>query len=130
MRLLEGYYRNIYLAHRERNPNKTPAPKNFWPESFQFYMCNPIKTFEAIISEDQTISINRYISPTEDRSLILSEDMPKDILYSHEINILQNSGYDINTISSINEEMRSQLCLRNTDHPINVETAHVRSSMR
>ena len=93
-------------------------------------MCNPIKTFEAIISEDQTISINRYISPTEDRSLILSEDMPKDILYSHEINILQNSGYDINTISSINEEMRSQLCLRNTDHPINVETAHVRSSMR
>ncbi|RTL10107.1 MAG: MamI family restriction endonuclease [Neisseriaceae bacterium] len=130
MRLLEGYYRNIYLIHRERNPNKTPAPKNFWPESFQFYMCNPIKTFEAIISNEQNITINKYIPPEVERTTLQSEDMPKSILYSNEVNILNSHGYNIAMTDFINEEMRLNLELRDTDSPITIGTTHVRRSMR
>jgi len=32
--LMTNYYNKIFLEHISRNPNKTPAPKYFWPEPF------------------------------------------------------------------------------------------------
>ena len=81
--LMEGYYRNIYMEHRRATPDKTPAPKNFWPYSFQFYMCNPIKVFEATVDTtlgSTDVEIVSYVEPHVDRADLPSEPMPSTIL--------------------------------------------------
>lgn len=86
--LLNAYYENIYKAHIEKTPNKTPAPKNFWPYSFQFYKCSPIKIFESIINDvnnNPTIKTNFFAKPLLDRSQILTEKMPSDLLTTEEV---------------------------------------------
>ena len=60
--LATNYYENIYLEHITKNPKKTPAPQKFWPFSFQFYLCMPIKTFECDIqnvNQNPQIVINK-----------------------------------------------------------------------
>lgn len=51
VKLMTNYYHKIYLEHKRKNPSKPqpPAPKNFWPYSYQFYMCNPIKVLNCIV---------------------------------------------------------------------------------
>lgn len=86
--IMTNYYHKIFLEHIKLNPRKTPAPKNFWPYSYQFYLCNPIKVFSCIIKKsnsDPEIIIEKYIEPQEDRSKIPSEDMPVEILKLDEI---------------------------------------------
>lgn len=89
--LMTNYYLNIYLQHKKKSPAKTPAPKNFWPYSYQFYLCNPIKVFSCTIRNANTnpeIAIVSYITPDTDRATLNSELMPIEILKQEELQIL------------------------------------------
>lgn len=35
--LMESYYKNIFLEHKKLNSNKTPAPKNIFPDNYPFF---------------------------------------------------------------------------------------------
>ena len=142
--IMTNYYQKIYLEHRRNNPSKTPAPKNYWPYSYQFYMCNPILTLESWIVEANTnphLEMRHYVEPTADRSLLPSVQMPTDILNESELNLILESANaseiaplltdeyagNITALSSlsskkkfaalkgIDEKLRSYLPLRDTD---------------
>jgi len=86
--IMTNYYRKIYLAHKKKNQAKTPAPKNFWPYQYQFYMCNPIPTFECIIknaNSNPSIKVFHYVEPDVDRSTLPSIVMPVDTLKDFEL---------------------------------------------
>ncbi|MFM5886975.1 MAG: MamI family restriction endonuclease, partial [Dolichospermum sp.] len=71
--ILSNYYYKIYLPNKHSKPKETPAPKNFWPYQYQFYLCNPILTFSCYVynaSNEPQIDIKHYIKPQEDRSNI------------------------------------------------------------
>ncbi|KQN34423.1 hypothetical protein ASE92_12555 [Pedobacter sp. Leaf41] len=100
--LMTNYYLKMFLEHKKLSANKTPAPKNFWPYSYQFFLCNPVKVFECVVTDANTkpiIDITHYIEPHVDRSDIASEMMPTSILNPEELYsvILSNSPDDINT---------------------------------
>jgi len=81
--LMENYYNKIFLEHIKLNASKTPAPKNFWPFSYQFYLCNPVKVFNCIVTHANTnpsIEIRDYIKPDADRALLLPEKFPTVLL--------------------------------------------------
>lgn len=89
--LMESYYHDIYQTHKAKNPAKTPAPKNFWPYSYQFYMCNPIKVFSCIVrnaNTDPHIDNIHYVQPDTDRSTLPSEIMPSKVLATTEVEAL------------------------------------------
>jgi len=86
--LMSNYYANIYLAHRAANAAKTPAPKNFWPYSYQFYLCNPILTYSCIVSNSTTnpeFDVIKYVAPGDDREDYDSEIMPLSCLTESEL---------------------------------------------
>lgn len=116
-KLLIDYYQNIYLAHIKKDPKKTPAPKNFWPYSYQFYLCNPIKTFECIIKNANSspkIQITKYVTPQTDRAELPSEDMPIELLKKEEITYLIKKGVKLDGLKALPEEYRNLLPLRDT----------------
>ncbi len=146
--LMENYYHKIFIEHIKKNPKKTPAPKNFWPFSYQFYLCNPVKVFEAIVENADLkpkIDIKLLVSPKEDRSTLISEPMPIELLNhdelrtivaqenEYEINYQLKNGYTFDTFNEliskkkldkeevkkalpfINENTRARLLLRDTD---------------
>lgn len=121
--MMESYYRNIFLKHIERNPNKTPAPKNLFPDNYPFYMCNPIKTFECIITnamKNYEINIIKYIQPNANRYNIESEIMPFNLLSINEYNLLKSKIPNFNNKTLLNEKMRNYLSLRDTDKQIKI----------
>jgi hypothetical protein len=78
--IIQQYYDDIYLVNKRKG--KRPAPKNFWPYKYEFYMCLPLLTFSATIDDIYTanqsnIIIEKYISAEIDRSTIQPELMPK-----------------------------------------------------
>lgn len=86
--LINNYYNKIFLEHIKKNPNKTPAPKNFWPYSYQFYLCNPIKVFSCLVenaNEEPKINIDFIVNPEQNRQELLSEQMPISILQPDEV---------------------------------------------
>ncbi|OGM91830.1 hypothetical protein A2999_02380 [Candidatus Wolfebacteria bacterium RIFCSPLOWO2_01_FULL_38_11] len=86
--LMTNYYRKIYLSHRKKTPDQTPAPKNFWPYSYQFFISNPIRTFLCIVENANTkpkIRIEKLVAPSEDRSKIKSERMPIETINDREL---------------------------------------------
>jgi predicted RNA-binding Zn-ribbon protein involved in translation (DUF1610 family) len=86
--IMTNYYRKIYLSHRKKTPDKTPAPKNFWPYSYQFFISNPIRTFLCIVENANTkpkIRIEKLINPGDDRSKIESENMPIEVVNDAEL---------------------------------------------
>ena len=90
-KIMSNYYYKIFLEHIKINPKKTPAPKNFWPYSYQFYLCNPVKVFQATVSNanyDPKINIDLFVNPKENRSNIKSELMPISLLYPEELALL------------------------------------------
>jgi len=142
--IMKNYYYKIYLAHKKKNPAKTPAPKNFWPYQYQFYMCNPILTFASIIenaNSNPKIKILHYVEPTINRSKLPSVVMPVEILKDAEITLIfrkakyhelkkmikpffRGNFRDIKKVSisekrkiltGIDERLRSYLPLRDTD---------------
>ncbi len=89
--LVSDYYNEIYLKHIEMDPKKTPAPKNFWPYSFQFYKCKPIKTYECLIKNINTspvLTTLRFTDPRIDRSTIVPENVPTQILTMDELDLV------------------------------------------
>ncbi len=89
--IMSNYYHKIFLEHRKQNADKTPAPKNFWPYEYQFYLCNPILTFSCLIlnaSTKPTMKIIKFVEPTADRSKLPSEIMPPELLNNNELDIL------------------------------------------
>ena len=121
--LVSNYYRNIYIKHIEASPSKTPAPKNFWPYSFQFYMCNPVRTFHCIINNalsDPVINVTEYIEPLENRSMVDPIPMPFSVLNPEERKIvkkhLSNNQYKKLQTEGLGVDLRMSLNLRDTDH--------------
>ena len=93
--ILNDYYFKIYLKHIKLDPKKTPAPKNFWPYSFQFYKCKPIKTYECLITDINTkpnIVTNTYVEPKQDRSSLIPEVVPTVILNNKELDIVLSNN--------------------------------------
>lgn len=128
-KLLEDYYNRIYLVHIKKDPEKTPAPKNFWPYSYQFYLCNPIKTFECIVrnaDKKPEIEITHYVDPKKDRSCLPSEDLPCDLLSRKERTFLQGKGFDLDATSLLGEDIKSILPLRTTSEAKPQKTAYHR----
>jgi hypothetical protein len=86
--LMTNYYYSIYLEHKRLDPNKTPAPKNFWPDQYQFYLCNPIPIFKATIvgtdSDNPKLAIDQWVEPNIDRSRVESIIMPAETLSNEE----------------------------------------------
>lgn len=142
--IMSNYFYKIYLAHKKKNPAKTPAPKNFWPYQYQFYMCNPIPTFACIIENANShprIKILYYVEPHTDRAKLPSVVMPPEILKDIEIALifkqakiteiernlkpgLKKRAKQIKSLSTaekkkalagIDETLRSYLPLRDTD---------------
>lgn len=118
-RIMENYYYKIFLEHIKLDPRKTPAPKNFWPYSYQFYLCNPVKVFEARIENANTkphIQISCYVEPEADRSNLVPEPMPINLLNRDELEILASNstvlenlithGYFINDFLSLLNKTR------------------------
>jgi len=122
--LMENYYEYLFLEHKKKNPNKTPAPKNLFPDNYPFFMCNPIKIFECIIKESATakpdIIIEDYIEPHVDRTNLASVLMPIDLLSKDEKNILKAKKIDLSNVKFIDEETRGFLPLRDSDKSIKI----------
>lgn len=90
VKLLDNYYQNIYMS--KMDDRAKPNPMNFHPFGFQFYKSNPVKIFECTIknvdSVQPNISIDTYIQPDIDRSLLTPLLMPSAILNRKEWQIL------------------------------------------
>ncbi len=86
---------NDYLPHIRKNPNKTPAPMNFWPDLIQFYLCNPIQVFDCVINQANTspsIEIINYVKPQINRTDLPSVKMPPYILTAEEFRNLAKAN--------------------------------------
>lgn len=108
--IMKNYYFDIYLNNLEKNPKKVPAPKNFWPNSYQFYLSNPIKIFECVITsinENPNIESIDFIIPTIDRCNLPSENLPKSILSKNEKKLFSHITGDY-----LNEDDKKNLVLR------------------
>lgn len=89
--LMANYYHKIFLEHIKINPRKTPAPKNFWPYSYQFYLCNPVKVFDAIVknsNKEPVIEIKLLVAPDTYREILVPEKMPTSLLSIDELRLL------------------------------------------
>ncbi|MGM0767723.1 MAG: MamI family restriction endonuclease [Pseudomonadota bacterium] len=105
--IMTNYYNKIFLSHIERNPNKTPAPKNFWPYSFQFYLCNPVKVFEATIKDtnkEPKISVDFLYPPGADRSELSPELMPISLLTIDELRFLISNNDNLERLEPLVRE--------------------------
>lgn len=154
--IISNYYEKIYLEHRRKNASSNPAPKNFWPYQYQFYMCNPIKTFSCTITNsltDPSISIELYVDPLMDRENMPSEIMPIKILKEAELSLILASATDeelskclmpgvtikefrllsfkkkTELIIGIDEKLRSYLPLRDTDKISVAKNAYARRAI-
>lgn len=154
--IIRNYYERIYMEHKRRSADANPAPKNFWPYQYQFYMCNPIKTFSCTITESTTrpvINIESYVDPRIDRKDIASEVMPTKILKSTELKQILDHASDkeisdnlipgatikdfrflstnkkIKMLSGIDENLRKYLSLRDTDKISTAKTPYTRRAI-
>lgn len=121
--LMENYFINIYLPHIKKNPTSTPAPKNFWPYSFQFYMCNPVRTFHCVVRDalgDAQLDVLEYIEPLMDRKNVEPVPMPLSVLYANErqslLEALGSDEYSLAEANGLTLNQRLHLRLRDTDH--------------
>lgn len=119
-KIMSNYYQKIYLAHKKKNPDKTPAPKNFWPYQYQFYICNPILTFSCLVKSANTnpaITVSHYIEPTLDRSKTPSVLMPTDIITEKEIDLILKKASKKELQSMIKPDFQDKLNkLKNLSH--------------
>ena len=120
--LMTNYYNKIFLEHISRNPNKTPAPKNFWPFSYQFYLCNPVKVFNCTVTNANTnpeISIDYFVEPNADRGLLASEKMPILLISPEELKTMINTApqYLINSQIKDGSSYEELLAILNSNKP-------------
>ena len=99
--LISNHYYNIFMPKQEANQKTNPM--NLHPWSFQFYKCNPIKTFECTIENIDTnpvilIDSNSYVEPNRERDASLKPiPMPSDLLKANEWEeMLSKANYEEN----------------------------------
>ena len=84
--LISNHYWNIYRPKADKGEKTNPM--DFHPLGYQFYKCNPVKTFECIIKDvdgNATIEITKYVEPSVDRNESLeTELMPTNLLQKKE----------------------------------------------
>jgi ribosomal protein L37E len=149
--IMTNYYKKIYLEHKKHDANKTPAPKNFWPDQYQFYMCNPIRTFLCEVKQansDPKLTIKEYVDPDADRSRLPSILMPIETLTAEELGIVESratlaelraalppgaqlpagagKSEVVRKLTHLTEELRNCLSLRDTDKISVAKSAYVR----
>lgn len=110
--IMTNYYNKIYLAHKKKNSSKTPAPKNFWPYQYQFYMCNPILTFSCTVlnaNKKPSIEISHYVDTSEDRSTLPSVMMPIEILTDKEIDFIRKKAKESELLNMVSPEARKHV---------------------
>ena len=108
-KIIINYFNDIYSKNIIKNPKKNPAPKNFWPYSYQFYLCNPFEIFKCKITNYLTkpiVDIIHYIKPNEIRTLQHLAKMPVRILKLQEKKDINNNEEDY--VSFLNK-MKLQL---------------------
>lgn len=156
--IMSNYYHKIYSEHKKANSDKTPAPKNFWPYQYQFYLCNPIQIFSYLVKNSLSkpeIVIEQFVEPGTDRSAVVSIGMPPEILKEEELDIIiKNCSQEelnesmkprstsiskrsilklskkdkIGLFEYISEAQRKYLDLRDTDKISNAKNAYNRRS--
>lgn len=116
--LISNHYYNIYLPKLQANQKTNPM--NLHPFSFQFYKCNPIKTFECIIKNIDTapaIYINEeaYIKPTCERDdNIKPIPMPSSLLNDNEWNeLVEKADFEIDIKPLLDGRSLAQMKLSN-----------------
>lgn len=152
--LMTGYYENIYKPKLEQT-GKQPAPKNFWPYSFQFYKCAPVRTMCTTVTDadtDPKINVDFLFDPSKDRSVLSSPSMPSAILNAEERKKLQTFPSDLlegclvagvttdeyrrasaknlaGMLGPIPPDALAALPLRDTDKPVTQATAYRRAAI-
>jgi hypothetical protein len=134
--IMNNYYYQIYLENKSNKPKKIPAPQNFWPYKYQFYLCNPILTFSCIVNQASSqpqITINHYVEPHLNRSKIESILMPINLLYSDEKQLIRDYlqlQNDEDLPEWIDENTRSILALRQTNKGFSPKMPYMRASSK
>ena len=107
--LISNHYYNIFLPKQQDNQKTNPM--NLHPWSFQFYKCNPIKTFECIIKAIDTtpqiiIDHNSYIQPNQNRdNSIMPIPMPSKLLNDKEWDeLLEKADYETEIVPLFDED--------------------------
>lgn len=106
--LITNYYRNIYRKKAD-NGEKT-NPMNLHPFSFQFYKCNPIPVFEALVKDvdvNPKVIINKLVPPCVERGADMETvPMPSCLLRSKEwICLLDNLDFDSEIKPSLTQDV-------------------------
>ena len=117
-RLIRNHYYNIYLPKitgKMKEGLTKGNPMNLHPFSYQFYKCNPIKTFECIIRDIDTnpeiqIDPTAYINPQEVRDASKESIlMPSSILKDEEWNaLIDNYDFDREIKPHLNYQMSKE----------------------
>ena len=138
--IMTNYYKNIYLKHKDKDAAKTPAPKNFWPDQYQFYVCNPIRIFLCEVDKANTapeLRIEEFVDPAADRESVASIGMPATLLNAAEkaalatrapiaelraalpkeirLNTDASAEQLVENLTNVDEPLRKYLDLRDTD---------------
>jgi hypothetical protein len=139
--IMKNYYAKIYLELKKGDTNKTPAPKNFWPDQYRFYTCNPIRIFLCEVrnaNRAPRLRILEYVEPTASRNRLSSIPIPIDALSKGERELISRRASSnewrgslpasasvaqyarkaelLANITEINEPLRRYLDLRDTDN--------------
>lgn len=103
--LMDDYYRKIFLPKTRASATARVAPKNFWPESYQFYLCNPIRTMHATVRDANSspvVTLDALVEPTADRANIDPHPMPSRLLSDGELKDLIKAAPNDVLIPAIN----------------------------
>lgn len=109
-KLITNYYNDIYSKNLQKNPKKVPAPKNLWPHSYQFHMCDPHEIFRCRIADhltDPKLTILKHLKPTDPRTPADIVPMPKSLLNARERKLLNSSDEQF-----VSPEDKQRLSLR------------------
>lgn len=108
-RMLKIYFSEIYTPNFQKYPKKIPAPKNFWPNSFQFHMCNPVEIFKCEIKNYLTepkMNILKFIKPNEPRKVSDIAKMPIRLLSKNEKKFVNVKGSYVSVEDKLSLKLR------------------------
>jgi len=104
--MLERHYTQSYLPKIKKK--KKANPMNLHPHNLDFYLCNPIKVFSALIkninSSNPKVEVKSYVQPQQDRTSLPSVNMPVSILNKKEKKALFDKIKK--EVDFVNEEQR------------------------
>lgn len=114
--LISNHYYNIFVP--KQNANEKTNPMNLHPWSFQFYKCNPIKTFECIIENIDTAPVihidgSSYVEPNKERDNTLQPiPMPTSLLKEDEwVELLTKADYLKEIVPLFNKDVLNKMRL-------------------